>query len=64
MAARESKTLGARPEGQKFAVRRRKKLRDGPMALPEKRPPKSITSTMLLRFSPSSCNCTPARSDL
>ena len=27
------------------------KLRDGPMALPENRPPKSITSRTLVRFS-------------
>jgi len=49
---------------QKLVVKRRAKLRDGPMALPEKRPPKSITSMTFVRFSPSAWKRTFKRSDL
>jgi hypothetical protein len=38
---------------QKLAPMRSAKLLDGPMALPENSPPKSITFKTLLRFSPS-----------
>src|SRR5580658_478517 len=49
---------------QKVVVSRSAKLRAGPIALPEKSPPKSITFTTLLRFCPSACSCTLNRSDL
>jgi len=38
---------------QKVVVNRKKALRPGPIALPEKRPPKSITFNTLVRFCPS-----------
>jgi hypothetical protein len=40
------------------------KLRGGPIALPEKRPPKSITFTMFVRFCPSTWKLVVMRSDL
>ena len=40
---------------QKSVSSRSEKLLDGPIALPENRPPKSMTSSTFVRFSPSAC---------
>lgn len=45
--------FGATRVAQKLVVSLNAKLRDGPIALPEKRPPKSITFTMFVKFRPS-----------